>query len=78
MNLQFEASEDVYKRQAQYRSRKRKYDFSNIDLYSNMYPALETLQKYVDDPESDKPYLMCEYSHAMGNEMCIRDRCFST
>ena len=32
-----------------------------------MYPALETLQKYVDDPESDKPYLMCEYSHAMGN-----------
>ena len=52
---------------AQYRSRKRKYDFSNIDLYSNMYPALETLQEYVDDPESDKPYLMCEYSHAMGN-----------
>ena len=52
---------------AQYRSRKRKYDFSNIDLYSNMYPAFETLQQYVDDPESDKPYLMCEYAHAMGN-----------
>ena len=51
---------------AQYRSRKRKYDFSNIDLYSNMYPSLETLQKYVDS-DPDKPYLMCEYSHAMGN-----------
>ena len=51
---------------AQYRSRKRKYDFSNIDLYSNMYPSLETLQEYVDS-DPDKPYLMCEYSHAMGN-----------
>ena len=51
---------------AQYRSRKRKYDFSNIDLYSNMYPSLETLQEYVDS-NPDKPYLMCEYSHAMGN-----------
>ena len=51
---------------AQYRSRKRKYDFSNIDLYSNMYPSLETLRQYVDS-NPDKPYLMCEYSHAMGN-----------
>ena len=51
---------------AQYRSRKRKYDFSNIDLYSNMYPSLETLQEYVDS-KPDKPYLMCEYAHAMGN-----------
>ncbi len=51
---------------AQYRSRKRKYDFSNIDLYSNMYPSLETLQEYVDS-DPDKPYLMCEYCHAMGN-----------
>ncbi len=51
---------------AQYRSRKRKYDFSNIDLYSNMYPSIETLQKYIDS-NPDKPYLMCEYSHAMGN-----------
>ncbi len=51
---------------ARYRSRKRKYDFSNIDLYSNMYPSIETLQKYIDS-NPDKPYLMCEYSHAMGN-----------
>ena len=51
---------------AQYRSRKRKYDFSNIDLYSNMYPSLETLQEYVES-NPDKPYLMCEYAHAMGN-----------
>ena len=51
---------------AQYRSRKRKYDFSNIDLYSDMYPPIERLQNYVDS-NPDKPFLMCEYSHAMGN-----------
>ena len=51
---------------AQYHSNKCQYDFSNIDLYSNMYPSLETLQKYIDS-DPDKPYLMCEYSHAMGN-----------
>ena len=51
---------------SQYRSRKRKYDFSNIDLYSDMYPPIERLQRYVDS-NPDKPFLMCEYAHAMGN-----------
>ena len=62
----FDPSRLTHYESAQYRSRKRKYDFSNIDLYSNMYPSLETLQAYVDS-NPDKPYLMCEYSHAMGN-----------
>ena len=51
---------------AQYRNKKRKYDFSNIDLYSDMYPPISRLQKYVDS-NPDKPFLMCEYAHAMGN-----------
>lgn len=51
---------------AQYRSKKRKYDFSNIDLYSNMYPSLESMREYLAG-KPDKPYLMCEYSHCMGN-----------
>ena len=51
---------------AQYRSAKKKYDYSNIDLYSMMYPSLEQIRAYLDgDP--DKPFLMCEYAHAMGN-----------
>ena len=62
----FDPSRLTHYESAQYRSRKRKYDFSNIDLYSNMYPSIETLQAYVDS-NPDKPYLMCEYSHAMGN-----------
>ena len=51
---------------AQYRSKNRKYDFSNIDMFSNMYPSLESIQEYLDNGP-DKPYIMCEYSHCMGN-----------
>lgn len=51
---------------AQYHSHKRRYDFSNIDLYSNMYSSIECLQSYVES-KPDKPFLLCEYAHAMGN-----------
>ncbi len=51
---------------AYYRGRKRKYDYSNIDLYSRMYPGFDEVLDYVkSDP--DKPYIMCEYCHSMGN-----------
>ncbi len=51
---------------ARYTSDKRKYDFSNIDLHSRMYPPMDEVEAYfASDP--DKPYVMCEYSHAMGN-----------
>ncbi len=51
---------------AQYRSKKRKYDYSNIDLYSNMYPSFASMDEFFAS-NPDKPYLMCEYCHAMGN-----------
>lgn len=44
----------------------RKYDYSNIDLYSRMYPSMEEIHKYFEEI-GDKPFIMCEYSHAMGN-----------
>ena len=51
---------------ARYTSPTRKYDYSNLDLYSMMYPSFEEIHAYLDgDP--DKPFLMCEYAHAMGN-----------
>lgn len=49
-----------------YRSDKRKYDYSNLDIYSNMYPSMEAIQNYVNS-NPDKPYLLVEYCHAMGN-----------
>lgn len=51
---------------AQYRSSKKKYDYSNIDLYSMMYPSFEQIRSYLDSGP-DKPFLMCEYAHSMGN-----------
>ena len=49
-----------------YRSDRRKYDYSNIDIFSRMYPSLEEIQEYVDK-KPDKPFLLIEYCHTMGN-----------
>lgn len=51
---------------ARNKSKKREYDYSNLDLYSRMYPSYEEIRDYFES-NPNKPYLMCEYSHAMGN-----------
>ena len=51
---------------AYYRDSKRSYDYSNIDLYSRMYPSLEEIRDYLDS-DPDKPFILVEYCHAMGN-----------
>lgn len=63
---EFDPSRLTHYESAFYRSDKRKYDFSNIDLHSRMYPSFEEIQEYLDS-NPDKPYLMVEYCHAMGN-----------
>ncbi len=53
-------------------------DYSNIDLYSRMYPGLQEIHNYFANPDSGdpahkydvaakRPLFLCEYSHAMGN-----------
>ena len=49
-----------------YHSSTRAYDFSNLNLYSRMYPRLDEVRDYLDSGP-DKPFLLVEYSHAMGN-----------
>lgn len=49
-----------------YRSKKRTYDYSNIDIFSRMYPSLEEIREYMEQ-KPDKPFLLIEYCHAMGN-----------
>ncbi|MCL2351783.1 MAG: DUF4981 domain-containing protein [Firmicutes bacterium] len=45
-----------------------------LDVTSTMYPTVENLKKYGDDPANAKPMIMCEYSHAMGNGPgCLKD-----
>ena len=51
---------------AQYTDSRRKYDYSNLDLYSRMYPSISEMAEYIDG-DGDKPYILCEYCHAMGN-----------
>ena len=36
------------------------------DIMSTMYPAAEEIREYLKE-HRDKPYITCEYSHAMGN-----------
>ena len=51
---------------ARYRNYDKEYDFSNLDLYSRMYPSIEEMEEYISR-NSEKPMILCEYSHAMGN-----------
>ena len=39
----------------------------NLDLYSRMYPSVQEIEKYFEENRIDKPYVLCEYAHAMGN-----------
>ncbi len=38
----------------------------SADIDSHMYPSLERMASF-DQQDSDKPYFLCEYAHAMGN-----------
>ena len=39
----------------------------DLDLYSRMYPSIKEIDEYFEKGEIRKPYVLCEYSHAMGN-----------
>ncbi len=39
----------------------------NTDIVAPMYPRIKDMQKYANDASQKRPYIMCEYSHAMGN-----------
>ncbi|MFC2758156.1 glycoside hydrolase family 2 TIM barrel-domain containing protein [Propionibacterium acidifaciens] len=63
---QFDPSRVTHYESAYYRSGDRRYDYSSIDLYSRMYPSLDEIHAYLDD-EPDKPLILVEYCHSMGN-----------
>ncbi|HPR18642.1 MAG TPA: glycoside hydrolase family 2 TIM barrel-domain containing protein [Candidatus Cloacimonadota bacterium] len=39
---------------------------SNTDIYCPMYASIQHLKNYVSKPQ-ERPLIMCEYAHAMGN-----------
>ena len=42
-------------------------DISMLDIYSKMYDPVAAIDEYFSNPVNTKPYLLCEYCHAMGN-----------
>ena len=100
---EYDPSRLTHYESAYYRGRARKYDYSDIDLYSRMYPAFEDVIRYAETGSEkvraggtaesagsigtagdggktdsgvaaenaaavpDKPYILCEYAHSMGN-----------
>lgn len=38
----------------------------NTDIVCPMYPSITHMEKYASSPQT-RPYIMCEYAHAMGN-----------
>lgn len=51
---------------ARYRNYDVTYDYSNLDLYSRMYPSLSEIEEYLEK-DGSKPFLLVEYCHSMGN-----------
>lgn len=47
----------------------KKYYYSRlVDMVSMMYPSLEKIKKDVlENPKETRPFVLCEYTHAMGN-----------
>ncbi|WP_321331365.1 glycoside hydrolase family 2 TIM barrel-domain containing protein [uncultured Bacteroides sp.] len=41
----------------------------NTDIYCPMYPTIDWIEKYAQNPDSNRPLIMCEYAHAMGNSL---------
>lgn len=39
----------------------------SMDVISCMYPSLDRLRELAEDPDENRPVIMCEYNHAMGN-----------
>lgn len=76
----FDPSRPTHYESARYVADGKAYDFSNLDVHSRMYPTLESIIQYFSDegPQGDgsngddgangtKPYVLCEFCHAMGN-----------
>lgn len=40
---------------------------SNTDVICPMYPSIKHMKEYADKENPGRPFIMCEYSHAMGN-----------
>lgn len=52
---------------ANYQAHDHENDASNLDVVSHMYSSYEFIDRYFNEPFTDKPFILCEFIHAMGN-----------
>ncbi len=46
----------------------RKYYYKYVDVVSAMYPSIDWIkEKVLNNGKESRPFIMCEYTHAMGN-----------
>ena len=64
---QYDPSRLVHYENAIFQHSAHQNDTSNLDFHSEMYTSTEELDAYFADDKNQKPYLFCEYLHAMGN-----------
>lgn len=43
------------------------WEEDNTDIVCPMYPSIEKMQEYASRTNPGRPFIMCEYAHAMGN-----------
>ena len=41
----------------------------NSDIFAPMYADPDQIERFATDPASDRPLILCEYAHAMGNSL---------
>jgi beta-galactosidase len=39
----------------------------HTDIWADMYATIDYIEAYAKNPKNDRPMIMCEYAHAMGN-----------
>lgn len=67
---QGDATDTRYKRNFFQHGKGNPTDPKWVDMLSRMYPQPQELQDLIDDTSFDnRPVLMCEYAHAMGNSL---------
>lgn len=62
----YDADRLVHYEGAFHADKEKKNDFSSLDLYSRMYASPEEVDAYFAS-KPDKPFVQCEFLHAMGN-----------
>ncbi|RME77237.1 MAG: DUF4981 domain-containing protein, partial [Chloroflexi bacterium] len=55
--------------EAQEAARRRGWQAGRLvtDVVPPMYPTIDSIRAYAQDPANDRPLIMCEFAHSMGN-----------